>query len=121
MAVSFFGHKLKIQVKEERLCCCPMVTVHAPHYCPDCGCIWVREIKSCAIDEDNLPKGFDLRRFDNEYYLVWLDSLCEVGEGAELLDLSDQEPARKALMEYLEPLGLWDEKEFGLWSAIWWY
>ena len=120
--------KSKVMFEKSVRSCEHTALTHPAKFCPECGKkLW--GVDTTSIIEynrsDNELCGF--RVFDNEYD----DYILVVGRSVEIdtdcyntsakLDIVNDDISfdRKVLESSLKPVGLWDEKEFGIWVCMW--
>ena len=58
---------------------------------------------------------------DDEFYYIGVESSAspswDHGDGPVKMDNPDLDKIRSSIKAYLEPFGLWDEAEFGIWTV----
>lgn len=106
---------------------CSHAQLLGARFCPECGKATVVKRTRKLINEDDLPEGFTLvSAFDDGTVFVGvivaknsLDDCIDLGEldGATRLDSAELVKAKQRVREFLEPLGVWNEKEYGLWAV----
>lgn len=100
-------------------------------FCPDCGCQKYTEIvEETSLLEENERFEEEFRGFsvikgidDNDIYIGIApggETSSNGGPWDAFLNISDDDirETREELKKELEPLGLWNERAFGLWAVL---
>jgi len=114
--------------KEKRIRECKHPFVEDARFCPVCGkSMFSVEYESIAgYDEGSVEfLGFDvyggtLNEDDSIGTDIFIGVGCLVDDEYEpkKFDLLNEEEVRNELKKKLEPLGLWNEKDFGIWTVL---
>ncbi len=103
---------------------CDHAPLHSTLYCPHCGkLMWVdKKVPISQWDEEDDLSGLTLVHGmgDELYACVRYVVAEDSGIADKLMPLHEDSVAmtKRMLQVKLEPLGLWDESTFGLWSVL---
>lgn len=116
--------KLKVP-KRVRNCKCKVDNIESAEYCPKCGAAaWYEgydPVEGINEDEDRFF-DFDIVHNTDDRNCWLAIRMKEVGDSEGCFDAvmletpDDLSDLRKEMKDKLGPLGLWDEKKFGVWA-----
>lgn len=90
-------------------------------YCPECGQQRLVTVKTPLYDErSETINGLQvilIAETEDAYIAQWYRKTDMYDEPARAF-VPNQEHAMKSVQVALEPLGLWDEQQFGLWTVL---
>lgn len=106
-------------------------------YCPTCGQLAVKMLSEPAVDlgikfnhdvyeymcdwEEALErKGWSIVKTQEDNMIIGIAAKSDddYGNFTNMVEISNLENLKQQLKDYFEPLGLWDESSFGLWSVM---
>lgn len=102
---------------------CSCIVVGEPHFCPDCGKPFYKKVskETCILPEyKDYEKAGPFKIFtcvDERELFIGYGKSCNSEDPPERLKNIDIENIKIELKNYLEPLNLWDENSFGIWSV----
>lgn len=110
-------------------------------FCPTCGKEATRLVDESIINIPDLKYGYDNYEYmcdwgyllsrmglsmtenqDDELYFIGIATEARSYDEdlTQMVTIPDSGDLKQQLKDYLEPIGLWDESKFGLWSVMTW-
>lgn len=134
MSVDYYQHLIigckidinKIKIPERvRNCDCDIQNIDTIKYCPECGrAAWVDSWKAIeGYDETDYPATFLNMPlvYDTDEANCWVaiqkqDLKDDISSSIKFKNIEDIEALKKEIKSKLEPIGLWNEEDFGIWA-----
>lgn len=107
--------------KAERNCDCEVDGIENMKFCSECGATVMGKVKVNIPEiEDYKIEEFPIHEF-NDHSIISIPETYKKGYEDDINFVKIPEnwnELKEKMKETLEPLGLWDDKEFGVWSGV---